>query len=50
MEWFWQVLVLVRLCWISKPAGMTCSLDAILKSGGGGILGGSLLEKKFEKK
>ena len=19
MEWFWQVLVLVRLCWISKP-------------------------------
>ena len=24
MEWFWQVLVLVRLCWISKPAGMTC--------------------------
>ena len=50
MEWFWQVLVLVRLCWISKPAGMTCSLDAILKSGGGGILAGSLLATKFDTK
>ena len=54
MEWFWQVLVLVRLVdWLAldfKACWHDCSLDAILKSGGGGILGGSLLATKYDTK